>query len=60
MEADFQYYQRRATQERLAAAKARHPHARAAHLEMEERYQELLRALLVREPQPELQIYIGF
>jgi hypothetical protein len=45
MEADFNYFHRRAQEEREAAMKAPHPSARAAHREMADRYDELAEAI---------------
>jgi hypothetical protein len=41
MDEDTLYFERRASEEFLAAAKARHPRAREAHLTMAQRYQDL-------------------
>ena len=41
MDEDTLYFERRASEEFLAAAKARHPRAREAHLTMAQRYQNL-------------------
>lgn len=41
MEADFNYFSRRAQEERIAAMKASNPAARRSHVEMAERYDEL-------------------
>jgi hypothetical protein len=43
-ESDFQYFQRRATEERSAAELAGHPSARRAHLELAERYSDMAEA----------------
>lgn len=45
MEADFEYFSRRAHEEREAAMRAAHPSAREAHLEMAARYDDLAKAL---------------
>ena len=45
MEGDARYFTRRANDEREAAMKAAHPHARQAHLEMAARYGELANAI---------------
>lgn len=45
MEADFNYFSRRAQEERIAAMQAPHPSARRAHLDMAERYDELATAI---------------
>jgi len=41
MDDDTLYFERRASDEFLAAAKAQHPRAREAHLKMAQRYQDL-------------------
>jgi hypothetical protein len=41
MEEDALYFERRATEELVAAAKAQHPRAREAHLKMARCYQDL-------------------
>ncbi len=41
MDEDTLYFERRASEEFLAAAKAQHPRAREAHLTMAQRYQDL-------------------
>jgi hypothetical protein len=50
MEGDATYFRRRARDERLAAMKALHPVARAAHLEMAERYDDLAAAIATHDP----------
>ncbi len=45
MEADVEYFCRRARAERAAAANAPHPSARKAHLELAGRYEELASAI---------------
>jgi len=45
MEGDAAYFSRRAQEERLAAMKAPHPHAREAHLELANRYTQLAVAI---------------
>lgn len=45
MEGDAVYFRRRAREEREAAAKAPHPDARRAHLEMAERYEDIAAAI---------------
>jgi hypothetical protein len=45
MEGDAAYFSRRAQEERRAAMKAPHPHAREAHLELAERYRQLAVAI---------------
>jgi hypothetical protein len=49
MEADTVYFARRASEEREAAMKSLHPAARAAHLDMAARYDDLASAIQVRE-----------
>ncbi|MFL6752752.1 MAG: hypothetical protein ACJ8D5_09895 [Sphingomicrobium sp.] len=49
MESDTVYFARRASEERAAAMKAPHPAARAAHLDMAARYDDLAGAIQVRE-----------
>jgi hypothetical protein len=49
MSSDVQYFSGRASEERAAAAKATHPQASMAHLELAERYEELASAILERE-----------
>jgi len=44
MRGDVHYYASRASEERLAAMRSKHLGARAAHLEMARRYQELVDA----------------
>ena len=45
METDLAYFIRRAAEERGAATRATHPTARAAHVEMAERYEDMARAI---------------
>jgi len=45
MEADFNYFSRRAREEREAAMKADHPSARRAHRDLADRYAELSSAI---------------
>jgi hypothetical protein len=45
MESDVSYFRRRASEERSAAMQARHAQARHAHLELAERYEDLVRAI---------------
>ena len=45
MEADFNYFRRRAYEEREAAMKAHHASARRAHRDMADRYDELSKAI---------------
>jgi hypothetical protein len=42
MEEETAYFQRRASEETTAAAKAQHPNAREAHLRMAQSYQDLV------------------
>lgn len=42
MDEDALYFERRASQELIAAEKAQHPRAREAHLEMARHYQSLV------------------
>lgn len=49
MEGDAGYFRRRASEERSHAVHTRHPRARQAHLEMAERYEDLVRAIVSRE-----------
>ena len=45
MESDASYFRRRASEERSAAMQARQTVAREAHLELAERYEDLVRAI---------------
>lgn len=47
MHDDAVYFGRRASEERIAAASARHPGAREAHLQMAQRYDDLASELAV-------------
>lgn len=49
MEVDTIYFTRRASEERTAALQARHEQVRDAHLQMAERYEELVRAIVASE-----------
>jgi hypothetical protein len=49
MEGDKIYFRRRAADERAAAMKAAHPHAREAHLELAGRYDDLANGIEGRE-----------
>lgn len=49
MENDLTYFQRRASQERVAALHAAHPRARQAHLDMAREYDHLIRRLAADE-----------
>ena len=50
MEGDFNYFSRRAREERVAAMKAPHPTARQAHADMAERYDDLATAIAAHRP----------
>ncbi|HJP67434.1 MAG TPA: hypothetical protein VJ846_00920 [Sphingomicrobium sp.] len=56
METDVAYLRRRAQQEREVAVKAAHPRARAAHLEMAERFEDFAQAASSGDnsPRPDL------
>jgi hypothetical protein len=43
-ESDFEYFERRASEERAAADRAVHSSARKSHLEMASRYSEMAKA----------------
>jgi hypothetical protein len=43
-ERDYDYFVRRAAQERVAAARATHPAARQTHLQLAQRYEEVAAA----------------
>jgi hypothetical protein len=45
MESDLTYFGRRASEERTAALNARHAEAHRAHIQMAERYEDLVRAI---------------
>lgn len=45
MESDTEYFRRRASEERTAALQARDSRARDAHLEMADRYEDLVRGI---------------
>ena len=45
MESDIAYFRRRASDERSAALQARDPRAREAHVQMAERYEDLVRGM---------------
>jgi len=51
MESDLTYFARRAEEERSAAAQAAHPEARQRHVEMAERYEDLVRAIAMSHQQ---------
>src|SRR5436190_1299704 len=48
MESDVLYFGRRASEERRAALRAAHPSVRQAHLDMAQRYDELVNAMTER------------
>jgi hypothetical protein len=52
MENRQSYFMRRAAQERSAATRAADPKARDAHLELAQRYQELVQSAGAMEQQP--------
>ena len=45
MESDSMFFARRASDERAAAIRAKHPRARRAHLELAERHQDIADAI---------------
>ena len=49
MESDTSYFRRRASEERSFALQAQHGIAREAHLQLAERYEELVRAITAQE-----------
>ncbi len=49
MESDRIYFRRRALEERTAASHTRHSRARQAHVEMAERYENLVHAMVAGE-----------
>jgi hypothetical protein len=49
MEADKAYFSSRATEERIAAMKARHRGARQAHLELARRYDDFVSANIIQD-----------
>jgi len=49
MEGDTSYFRRRASEERTAALKSQHAKVREAHLQMAERYEDLVRAIAARD-----------
>lgn len=59
MESDVSYFRRRASEERTAALQALHPAARQRHLEMAERYEDLVRAIAAREEHLRLRVVNG-
>jgi hypothetical protein len=46
---DASYFKHRALEQSEAAAKAQHPNARKAHLELSRRYQEFAEAILAQQ-----------
>jgi hypothetical protein len=49
METDTEYFRRRASEERTAALQARDSRARGAHIELAERYEDLVRGIAGHE-----------
>ena len=49
MDGDAIYFGRRANEERIAAMKCGHPHARRVHLELARRYDDLSSAITARD-----------
>ena len=49
MNGDVAYLLRRASEERAAAMRARHPNARQSHRELAARYQEMADAIIARQ-----------
>jgi hypothetical protein len=49
MNGDVSYLIRRASEERAAAMRARHPNARQAHRQLATRYQEMADAIVARQ-----------
>lgn len=49
MDSDVAYFAGRASEERTAALEAQLPEARKAHLELAERYEDLVRAIASRD-----------
>lgn len=56
MEADVAYFRRRASEEKTAALQARHPSARQSHLELAERYEDLVRGISAHQQQWEARL----
>ena len=54
-ESDFEYFERRATEERAAADRAAHSSARQSHLELASRYSEMAQATRIPSDVVELQ-----
>jgi hypothetical protein len=59
MEGDFVYFSRRADEERRAAIMAPHSRARAAHLDMADRYAELATAIASHHPRTDLKLRVS-
>jgi hypothetical protein len=55
MDGDLAYFQLRASEEKVAAANAAHPRARQSHLDMAQRYEELIWVKAASEPTSGLQ-----
>ena len=51
MESDLAYFRRRASDERTAALEARQSEARRLHVEMAERYEDLVRGIVASHQQ---------
>ena len=51
MESDLAYFRRRASEERTAALQARSSEARQRHVELAERYEDLVRGIVASEQQ---------
>lgn len=49
MESDTAYFRRRASEERIEALRNRHSRAQRAHLDLAERYEDLVRAIVARD-----------
>lgn len=49
MEGDTEYFRRRASEERMAASRARDARARNSHVQMAERYEDLVRGIAKHE-----------
>jgi hypothetical protein len=56
MEANLNYYRRRASEERTAALQSRHPRVRRVHLEMAQEYEERVRGIAAGENQPAMRL----
>jgi hypothetical protein len=55
-ESDFQYFGRRASEERAAAERAVHASAARAHHELSQRYDDLARAIVESEQQMRIRV----